>query len=93
MKAKIARSRFPVSPLDVPTGNGFKQSPLNFSIAHKMKTPICSFDARTGVLCPKCNARLKTGQLSSTDVEVAIKLTKAAAKNPEIDKMSLVKGN
>ena len=58
-----------------------------------MKTPICSFDARTGVLCPKCNAKLKTHQLSSTDVEVSIKLTKAAEKNPEINKMSLVKAN
>ncbi|MHB8567346.1 MAG: transcription elongation factor NusA [Nitrososphaerales archaeon] len=58
-----------------------------------MKTPICSFDARTGVLCPKCNARLKSGQLTETDVEVAIKLTKAAEKNPNIGKLSLIKVN
>lgn len=56
-----------------------------------MKTPICSFDARTGVLCPKCDSKLKSGQLSSTDVDVSIKLTKAAEKNPEIARMSLVK--
>lgn len=58
-----------------------------------MKTPICSFDARTGVLCPKCDAKLKSGQLSSTDVDVSIKLTKAAEKNPEIARMSLMKAN
>ena len=56
-----------------------------------MKTPICSFDARTGVLCPKCAARLKTGQLSSTDVDVSIRLTKAAEKNSEIARISLMK--
>ena len=58
-----------------------------------MKTPICSFDARMGVLCPKCNAKLKSGQLTETDVQVSIKLTKAAEKNPDINKMSLVKAN
>jgi hypothetical protein len=56
-----------------------------------MKTPICAFDARTGVLCPKCNARLKSGQLSPTDVEVSFRLTKAAEKNLDINRMSLVK--
>ncbi len=58
-----------------------------------MKTPICSFDARTGVLCPKCDAKLKSGQLSGTDVQVSIKLTKAAEKNPDIAKMSLAKAS
>ena len=56
-----------------------------------MKTPICSFDARTGVLCPKCDAKLKAGQLSRTDVDVSIKLTKAAEKSPGISKISLVR--
>jgi len=58
-----------------------------------LKTPICSFDARTGVLCPKCDAKLKSGQLSGTDVQVSIKLTKAAEKNPDIAKMSLAKAS
>ncbi len=44
-------------------------------------------------MCPKCDAKLKSGQLSSTDVEVSIKLTKAAEKNPDIARMSLVKAN
>ncbi|MHB1908759.1 MAG: transcription elongation factor NusA [Nitrososphaerales archaeon] len=56
-----------------------------------MKTPICSFDARTGVLCPKCDLRLKSGQISETDVDVSIKLTKASEKNQEISKLSLIK--
>ena len=56
-----------------------------------MKTPICSFDARTGILCPKCDARLKSGQLTKIDVEVSTKLAKAAEKNQDIQKMSLSK--
>ncbi len=56
-----------------------------------LKTPICSFDARMGVLCPKCDAKSEVGQLTKTDVDVSIKLTKAAEKSPEIGKMSLTK--
>lgn len=44
-----------------------------------------------GVLCPKCDAKLRSGQLSRTDVDVSIKLTKASEKNAEIAKMSLTK--
>ena len=56
-----------------------------------MKTPICTFDARMGVLCPKCDAKLRSGQLTKTDVDVSIKLTKAAEKSSEIAKLSLTK--
>ncbi len=56
-----------------------------------LKTPICSFDARMGVLCPKCDAKLRSGQLTKTDVDVSIKLTKASEKSPDIAKLSLTK--
>lgn len=56
-----------------------------------MKTPICSFDARMGVLCPKCDAKLRSGQLTRTDVDVSIKLTKAAEKSSEIAKINLTR--
>lgn len=56
-----------------------------------MRTPICSFDARTGVLCPKCNAKLRSGQITRTDVEISIKLTKAAEKSQDIAKIALSK--
>ncbi len=58
-----------------------------------MKTPICSFDARTGVLCPQCDSKLRSGQLSDTDVEVSIKLTKASEKKQSISKINLMKAN
>ena len=55
-----------------------------------MKTPICSFDAKTGSLCSKCESKLKTGHLSVGDVEASIKLTRLAEKNNILDKFTLV---
>ena len=55
-----------------------------------MKTPICSFDAKTGILCSKCESKLKTGHLSVGDIEASIKLTRLAEKNNIIDKFTLV---
>ncbi|HET9773693.1 MAG TPA: hypothetical protein VFP25_01790 [Nitrososphaeraceae archaeon] len=54
-----------------------------------MKTPICSFDAKTGILCSKCESKLKSGHLTEGDVDASIKLTKLAEKNNTIDKFTL----
>lgn len=56
-----------------------------------MKVPICTFDAKTGVLCPKCESRLKNGELSDIDVECSIKLIKLSHKNQDIDKLNLIR--
>ncbi len=56
-----------------------------------MKTPICSFDARTGVLCPQCDAKLRSGQLSQTDVTVSIKLAKVSEKSQDISRINLAR--
>jgi transcription antitermination factor NusA-like protein len=56
-----------------------------------LKTPICSFDAKTGILCPKCEAKLRGGHISELDVEASIKLTKLAEKLPELEKVSLIR--
>ena len=55
-----------------------------------MKTPICVFDAKTGVLCSKCESKLKSGHISQGDVEASIKLTKIEEKNNDIKKLTLV---
>ncbi len=55
-----------------------------------VKTPICTFDAKTGILCNMCESRLSTGQITECDVKGSIILTKLAQKIPEIDKMTLV---
>ncbi len=44
-----------------------------------------------GVLCPKCDAKLKSGQLTKTDVDVSMRLIKAAEKSSDINKMALTK--
>ena len=55
-----------------------------------MKTPICSFDAKTGILCSKCESKLKSGHLTEGDIEGSIKLTHLAEKNSVLDKFTLV---
>ena len=55
-----------------------------------MKTPICSFDAKTGILCSKCESKVKSGHLTEGDIEGSIKLTHLAEKNNVIDKFTLV---
>ena len=55
-----------------------------------MKTPICSFDAKTGVLCAKCESRVDSGQLKSSDVEGAMKLAKLAEHDQNINQFTLL---
>ena len=57
-----------------------------------MKSPICSFDAKSGVLCSKCEAKLKSGGITQDDVDVAIKMVRLADRYPEINKLTLVRG-
>jgi len=55
-----------------------------------LKTPICSFDAKTGVLCAKCESRVDSGQLKSSDVEGAMKLAKLAEHDQNINRFTLL---
>ena len=54
-----------------------------------MKIPICTFDAKTGILCAKCETKLRLGQLKQADVEGAIKLTKLADRNQDVNKFTM----
>ncbi|HYZ49407.1 MAG TPA: hypothetical protein VE593_00860, partial [Nitrososphaeraceae archaeon] len=54
-----------------------------------MKIPICTFDAKTGILCTKCETKLRLGQLKQADVEGAIKLTKLADRNQDVNKFTM----
>lgn len=58
-----------------------------------MKTPICGFDAKTGILCPICEARLKSGHITQADVDLSVKLTKIAERVPELNRITLLKGH
>ena len=51
--------------------------------------PICGFDAKNAVLCPQCEAKVETGEITKADVEASIKLAKIAKSNKEIENFSL----
>jgi len=48
-----------------------------------LRTPICIFDAKNGILCPQCESKLVSGKLTKVDVQAAIKLVSliSIAKN------------
>jgi transcription antitermination factor NusA-like protein len=54
-----------------------------------LKTPICTFDAKTAILCTKCETRLRLGHLTHADVDGAIKITKLAERNQDVDKFTM----
>lgn len=65
---------------------------MNILIKFKvvLKTPICTFDAKTGILCNLCENKLQSGQITQSDVDSSIILSKLAQKNPLINKISLI---
>jgi transcription antitermination factor NusA-like protein len=56
-----------------------------------LKTPICNFCAKTGILCPEDSKKLKSGQITELDVECSVKLSKLAEKDKVLDKLTFVK--
>ena len=57
-----------------------------------MKSPICSFDAKTGVLCSKCEAKLRAGDITQDDVDASTRLARIADRNQDINKFTLLRG-
>jgi len=49
-----------------------------------LKTPICYFCAKSGVLCPRCQEKKDKGEISDTDVEVSKWFIDYEAKNPQL---------
>lgn len=56
-----------------------------------LRIPICTFDAKTGILCAKCESKLKQGQISQADVEVSKALVKIAEKVNEVNRIRLLR--
>ena len=54
-----------------------------------IKLPICSFDAKTGILCSKCESKLKTGEITKADVEASKALIHLADRFNELNKVTL----
>jgi transcription antitermination factor NusA-like protein len=63
---------------------------LTYGKAITLKTPICLFDAKTGVLCAKCEERLRSQDLTEDEVHASILLTRLAQRYPQVDKITLV---
>jgi len=56
-----------------------------------LRIPICAFDAKTGILCAKCQAKLSAGQISNSDIVVSKVLVKLAESTPELNKAALLR--
>jgi transcription antitermination factor NusA-like protein len=53
------------------------------------KLPICNFDARTGILCANCEARLRKGEISRADVEASKAVANLSDQFPELGHVTL----
>jgi len=49
-----------------------------------VKTVLCSFCLKSGILCQKCSARLKSGEISELDMKVARTLLSLEEKYPSL---------
>ncbi|MEM2098935.1 MAG: hypothetical protein QXU99_04215 [Candidatus Bathyarchaeia archaeon] len=49
-----------------------------------MKTELCSFCLKSGMLCPKCSAKVKTGEISAIDLRIARLLLSLEEKYPSL---------
>jgi transcription antitermination factor NusA-like protein len=57
-----------------------------------LKSPICPFDAKSGVLCTKCESKLESGGITRDDVEAAIRLARLADRSQDVDRFTLLRG-
>lgn len=57
-----------------------------------MKSPIYPFDAKSGVLCSKCESKLQSGGITRDDVEAAIRLARLADRSQDVDRFTLLRG-
>lgn len=50
-----------------------------------MKTELCNFCLKSGILCPKCQGKLRSGKVSETDLEIARLLLSLEEKYPLLE--------
>ena len=56
-----------------------------------MKTPLCDFCLKSGVLCPRCQEKVRLGEISETDIKVAKTLLSLQDRYPSLQKTSFFK--
>ncbi|MEM2739334.1 MAG: hypothetical protein QXQ29_00830 [Candidatus Bathyarchaeia archaeon] len=54
-------------------------------------TPVCYFDLKSGILCPRCEAKLRSGEITELDIEVARLLVNIESRFPHLQKASFIK--
>ena len=54
-----------------------------------MILPICGFDAKNSILCPQCESKVESGQITKADVDASIILANIARSNKEIEDFTL----
>jgi hypothetical protein len=54
-----------------------------------IKLPICSFDAKTGILCANCESKLRSGKITRADIEASKALIHLADRINELNKVTL----
>lgn len=56
-----------------------------------LKLPICTFDAKTGILCAKCQAKLRSGQIREADILASRALVRVAEEGGELNRVTLLR--
>ena len=56
-----------------------------------MKTPLCNFCIKSGILCQRCQDKVRKGEVSETDINIAKLLFNLENKYPTLQKISLYK--
>jgi transcription antitermination factor NusA-like protein len=56
-----------------------------------MKTELCSFCLKSGILCQKCSAKVKAGEITDLDLKVARLLLSLEGKYPSLQNVTFHK--
>jgi transcription antitermination factor NusA-like protein len=56
-----------------------------------MKTELCSFCLKSGMLCQKCSAKVKAGEISAVDLKIARLLLSLEEKYPTLQNVCFYK--
>lgn len=56
-----------------------------------MKTELCSFCLKSGILCQKCSAKVKAGEISQLDLRIARLLLSLEEKYPSLQNVCFYK--
>ena len=56
-----------------------------------MKTPLCTFCLKSGILCPKCQEKVEKGEVSELDIQIAKELLELETRFPTLKDAELKK--